>query len=131
MLAYTQALCEEPTNDEYADEVERLCGQKQPAWAEQLEAITEAIKGGALAPSDRDALLVRAARWYDQRLGRADMALAAYQQVLQSDPSMDAAAEGMTSIYRRAQQWPELVSLLMARADVATMRSPSAWACCA
>ena len=120
VLAYTQALCEVPSSDEYADEVERLCGQKQPAWAEQLEAITETIKSGNMAPPDRDALLVRAARWYDQRLGRADMALAAYQQVLQSDPGADAAAEGMTSIYRRAQQWPELVSLLMARADVAT-----------
>ena len=63
---------------------------------------------------------MRAARWYDTRLGRADMALAAYQQVLAGDPASEAAAEGMTAIYRRAQQWPELVGLLMKRADAAT-----------
>lgn len=119
VVAYTQALCEVPTNEEYAAEVERLCGQKHAAWAEHLETMTEAIKAGQLSPTDHAALLARAARWYDQKLGRADMALAAYQQVLATDPSHEAAAEGMTSIYRRAQQWPELVSLLLARADVA------------
>lgn len=120
VVAFTQALCEFPTDDEYAGEVERLCGQKQATWAETLEAVTEAIKGGGLSPTDLAALLVRAARWYDTRLGRADMALAAYQQVLAGDPANEAAAEGMTTIYRRAQQWPELVGLLMARADAAT-----------
>jgi tetratricopeptide (TPR) repeat protein len=120
IVAFTQALCEVPTDDEYAGEVERLCGQKHATWAETLETVTEAIKGGALSATDLAALLVRAARWYDTRLGRADMALAAYQQVLAGDPANEAAAEGMTTIYRRAQQWPELVGLLMARADAAT-----------
>ncbi|MBX3188743.1 MAG: protein kinase [Labilithrix sp.] len=119
VVAFVQALCEVPTSDEYAAEVERLCGQKQSAWVEQLETVTEAIKGGQLSPTDHAALLVRAARWYDQRVGRADMALAAYQQVLAGDPANEAAADGMTAIYRRAQQWPELVGLLMSRADVA------------
>ncbi len=119
VVAYTQALCEVPTNDDYASEVERLCGTKQSAWSEQLDTITETIKGGQLSPSDNAALLGRAARWYDQKLSRADMALAAYQQVLSFDPANDAASEGMTSIYRHAQQWPELVALLLSRADVA------------
>jgi len=120
IVAFTQALCELPTSDEYAAEVERLCGQKQTAWAETLETLTETIKGAQLGATEHAALLVRAARWYDTRLGRADMALAAYQQVLRGDPANEAAAEGMTTIYRRAQQWPELVGLLMARADAAT-----------
>jgi tetratricopeptide (TPR) repeat protein/tRNA A-37 threonylcarbamoyl transferase component Bud32 len=120
IVAFTQALCELPTSDEYAGEVERLCGQKQATWAETLETLTETIKGAQLGATEHAALLVRAARWYDTRLGRADMALAAYQQVLRGDPANEAAAEGMTTIYRRAQQWPELVALLMARADAAT-----------
>ena len=119
VVAFTQALCEEPTNDEYAAEVERLCGPKHATWQEQLETIGEALKAGALAQPDHIALMARAARWYEQKLGRADMALGAYQQVLAGDPANEAAAEGMTGIYRRAQQWPELVSVLMARADVA------------
>lgn len=119
VVAFTQALCEAPTNDEYAAEVERLCGAKHGAWAEQLETVSEALKSGTLAPTDSVALMARAARWYETKLGRADMALGAYQQVLANDPANEAAAEGMTGIYRRAQQWPELVSVLMARADVA------------
>lgn len=119
VVAYTQALCEEPNNDEYAHEVERLCGTKAQTWSEQLETITEAIKGGTLAPSDQTALLARAAKWWEQKVGRPDMALAAFQQALAVDPTNEAAAEGMTGIYRRAQQWPELVSLLVSRADVA------------
>ena len=120
IVAFTQALCEVPTSDEYAGEVERLCGQKHATWNEALDTITETIKGSLLSTTDHASLLVRAARWYDTRLGRADMALAAYQQVLAGDPANEAAAEGMTAIYRRAQQWPELVGLLMARADAAT-----------
>jgi serine/threonine protein kinase/lipopolysaccharide biosynthesis regulator YciM len=119
VVAFTQALCEVPTNDEYASEVERLCGTKHGTWSEQLEAIAEAVKAGTLSQADQLALMGRAARWYEQKLGRADMALGAYQQVLAGDPANEAAAEGMTGIYRRAQQWPELVNVLMARADVA------------
>ncbi|MBX3258507.1 MAG: tetratricopeptide repeat protein [Labilithrix sp.] len=118
-VAFGQALCEEPTNEEYAAELERLCGAKHQAWTEQLETIGEALKAGTLAQTDHVALMARAARWYEQKLGRADMALGAYQQVLAADPANEGAAEGMTGIYRRAQQWPELVSVLMARADVA------------
>jgi len=62
-----QALCELPTSDEYAAEVERLCGQKQASWAETLETVTETIKGAQLGATEQAALLVRAARWYDTR----------------------------------------------------------------
>lgn len=119
VVAFTQALCEEPANDEYAAEIERLCGQKLSTWSEQLDTIGEALKSGELPPGDQLALMGRAARWYETKLGRADMALGAYQQVLAGDPANEAAAEGMTGIYRRAQQWPELVAVLMGRADVA------------
>jgi serine/threonine protein kinase/lipopolysaccharide biosynthesis regulator YciM len=117
-LAFTQALCEVPTDDEYASELDRLCGTKHTAWNEHLGTITEHIKTQLMSQTDASALLNRVARWYDQKLGRADMALAAYQNVLQNDPSNDHAADGLIAIYRRAQQWPELVGLLMSRADV-------------
>lgn len=47
------------------------------------------------------------------------MALMAYQQILTTEPANDAAQEGLTLIYRRAQQWPELAQVLVARADAA------------
>jgi tetratricopeptide (TPR) repeat protein len=123
VVAFTQALCEDPTNEEYANEVERLCGTNQNVWSETLGSIDETLR--AMTPNlrgqtDYRALLSRAARWYEAKLGRADMALAAWQTILQGEPQNEAAAEGMTNIYRRAQQWPELATLLLARADVAT-----------
>lgn len=125
VVAFTQALCEDPTNEEYADEVERLCGTKTQVWAEQLQTISETLKAGTLAPADYVALMTRAARWYETKLGRADMALGCYQAVLATDPVNEIASEGVTEIYRRAQQWPELVSILMRRADV-TASAPKA-----
>lgn len=118
VVAYTQALCEVPTDEEYAGEVDRLCGTNHKRWAEQLETMGEAIKASGLSATDHAALLVRAGGWYDAKIGRADMALLAYQGVLAVDPSNEAAADGLLSIYRRAQQWPELIALMLQRAEV-------------
>ena len=57
--------------------------------------------------------------------GAPDMGLHAYQQILTTDPASEEAYEGLTSIYRKAQQWPELVAVLVARAD-ASGSSPRA-----
>lgn len=119
LVAYTQALCEAPHIGKYADEIEKLAGTKADAWQETLGSITEAVKNPEIASADRVALLGVAGRFYEQKLGRADMALMAYQGVLASEPSNEIAAEAMTAIYRRAQQWPELHTVLTQRADVA------------
>ena len=119
LVAYAQALCETPADDEIASEIERLASTKQDRWNEVLGTITEAIKQPELGATDRTELLVRAARWYEQKLSRADLALLAFQQVLAGEPSNEVAAEGLTAIYRRAQQWPELTKLLVARAEAA------------
>ncbi len=119
IIAFTQALCELPSDDGYASELEAICGSRQERWREALGTITEAIKSGALSPGDRNALLARAGHWYDARLNQADLALMAFQQILTGEPAHEAASEGLTIIYRRAQQWPELVSLLVSRADAA------------
>jgi tetratricopeptide (TPR) repeat protein len=120
LVAYSRALCETPLEDQYAREVERLGGTSPERWAEALEALAEGTKQEALSSTERNALLGWAGRWYDTKLGRADTALLAYQQILTTDPGNDAASEGLTGIYRRAQQWPELAALLLSRADAAT-----------
>ncbi len=119
LVAYTQALCESPSTDEYASEIERIAGQNATRWGEVLGTVTEGIKAETLSVTDKNALLARAARWYDERAKRPDMALMAYQQILTTEPANDAAQEGLTLIYRRAQQWPELAQVLVARADAA------------
>ena len=119
LVAYTQALCEDPSNDEYAAEVERLAGEKAARWADVLTTLTEGVKNEALAAEGRNVLLARTGRWYESKAARPDMALMAFQQVLSSDPANEGASEGLTSIYRKAHQWQELAAILIARADAA------------
>jgi tetratricopeptide (TPR) repeat protein len=119
LIAYTQALCELPTDETFAQEIERLAGNKAERWNEVLGSITEAIKAESLAQADKNALLGIAARWYEGKAGRADMAVLAYQQILVTEPASEIAAEGLTHIYRKAQQWPELANALVTRADAA------------
>jgi tetratricopeptide (TPR) repeat protein/tRNA A-37 threonylcarbamoyl transferase component Bud32 len=124
ILAYAQALCDAPTR-ELADEIERLAGRKPQLWNDVLAAVTEGVKAESLSSTDKGHLLALAGRWYDQKLGRSDLGLLAYQQILTMDPASEEAYEGLTGIYRKAQQWPELVSVLVAHAD-ASGSSPRA-----
>jgi serine/threonine protein kinase/lipopolysaccharide biosynthesis regulator YciM len=119
IVAYARALCETPLEAEYARAIERLAGANADRWRETLDTITEGTKSESLSSTERTTLLAHAGRWYDQKLGRADTALLAYQQILATDPANEEASEGLSSIYRRAQQWPELATLLLARAEAA------------
>jgi tetratricopeptide (TPR) repeat protein/tRNA A-37 threonylcarbamoyl transferase component Bud32 len=121
LIAYAQAVCEMPSNDEYASEVERLAGDKMERWTEVLATITERVKGEAstLAGADRAALLLRAGRWYDTKTTHHDMALLAFQEVLKADPANEKANEGLTAIYKKAQEWPSYAAILLRRADAA------------
>lgn len=125
LVAYTQALCEVPTRTHYVHEIERLAEGHQERWTEALASVTGALQGGTLSAADRASLLSLAAKWYEEKLGRADMALLAFQQVVAAEPSNEAALEGISAIYRRAQQWPELLSVLMQRVE-AVPNSPKA-----
>jgi tetratricopeptide (TPR) repeat protein/tRNA A-37 threonylcarbamoyl transferase component Bud32 len=118
LVAFTSALCEHPS-DEIAGEIEQLAKADAAHWNEVLTAVTDGSKNPELSQTDRNALLVWAARWYEQKVSRPDMALMAYQQILTTEPSSELASEGLTHIYRRAQQWPELAAILLARADAA------------
>ncbi len=117
LVAYLRALGDTPSNHEYVAEIERLAGDTSARWTEVLDTATEAVKGDSLSAADRTALLAQIGRWYDTKTGRADMALHAFQEILKSEPANEAANEGLSIIYRRAQQWPELAAVLLARAD--------------
>jgi tetratricopeptide (TPR) repeat protein/tRNA A-37 threonylcarbamoyl transferase component Bud32 len=119
LVAYGQAICETPGNDEYASEVERLAGDKVARWTEVLATLTERVKGEGVSSADRAALLLRAGRWYDAKTTHHDMALLAFQEVLKADPANEKAHEGLTAIYKKAQEWPSYAAILMKRADAA------------
>jgi len=123
LVAFGQALAEDPSEDSYAREIERLAGEDAKHWTEILESLTEAARDQARSSDDRNALLVRCARWYDARAavgaGRSDMALLAYQQVLVTDPANEVANEGLTELHRRTHDWASLAAVLLKRAEAA------------
>jgi tetratricopeptide (TPR) repeat protein len=118
VVAFAHALADEPGNGEYAVEIERLAGTDAALWNEALALLAETTQG-EISPEARTALMLRLGGWYGAKISRPDLALACYQAVVAAEPSSDAALEGMASIYRTAQQWPELGTVLLRRADVA------------
>ena len=121
VVAFAQAFCEDPLEEERARAVERAAGGNGKAWAEVLERCGAAAQGD-LPDEARAALLLRAADWYGSKLTRPDMALQLLNAVLARDPSSDRALAGLADLYRRLQQWNELGQVLLRRADVAAPR---------
>ena len=117
LVAYSQAFCEDPSRDEYAEEISRLAGSEQSSWEEVLSQCVETTSDEELSSETKNTILLRMARWYVDKVSRPDLALAVYQAVLEAEPSHDRALEGMIQIYRKAQQWFELGSTLLRRAD--------------
>lgn len=120
LVAFTQALCEEPRQASFATEIERLAATRPDAWNEVLTTAVEAAQGGALPAEEKTALFLRVARWYADKLQRLDLSLSAYQAVIAIDPANDAALEGLARIYRKAEQWSELGVVLTRRAEAST-----------
>ena len=116
IVAYTQAFCEDPLSEEYVTEIERLCGNSREAWEEVLGTCTEASTREA-PPEVKNPLFLRMGRWYGDKYGRSDLALSCFQAILTSDPAHEGALDGLTRLYRKAQQWQELAATLLRRAD--------------
>ena len=115
LVAFGEALANVPTSEETARDIERICGDDATKWSETLKTLSEASSDKE--PSQAAAIMVRAGRWYGEKLSRPDFAIACFTQALAKEPGNDAALDGAASIYRKAQQWPELVATLLKRAD--------------
>jgi tetratricopeptide (TPR) repeat protein len=114
LVAFTQSFCDDPTPAS-ALEVERHA-KSASSWEDVLAACSEAADG-ELPEENKLVLFLQMAKWYEGKLARADLALPAYSKVLAVDPTHDAALEGIANLYRKAQQWSELGSVLLVRAD--------------
>jgi tetratricopeptide (TPR) repeat protein len=119
VVAFTQSFCEDPEQSHVVSELERLCGSNAEAWAEVLQGCQSTAADGEHAPEVKALISLKVGRWYLEKLQRPDLALPCFQAVVQQDPSSDAALDGMTQIYRKAQQWQELGVVLTRRADAA------------
>ncbi len=120
LVAFTQALCEDPSQPSLSAQIERLAGTSQQAWDEVLTHCAASAVDEDAAPEVRQAIGSLAGRWYVEKLRRPDLALPCFQAVVASDPGNDVALQGMAQIYEKAQQWSELGMMLTRRADAAT-----------
>lgn len=118
-IAWVQALSENPRDERTIGEVERLAEGSVERWNEAVSALNEQVQN-----SEDDALtvsmLVLLGRWYAEKLGRPDFAVPCFGKALTLDPANDAALEGTIALYRKAQSWQELVTMLIQRADTTT-----------
>ena len=119
LVAFTQSLCEDPSQAAVIAEIERLAGSNQEAWAEILSNCTSSAEDEDVDVETSNAIYNRMARWYVEKLKRPDLALHCFQAVVEREPADEVALEGMTEIYRKAQQWSELGTVLTRRADAA------------
>ncbi|MGE5785948.1 MAG: tetratricopeptide repeat protein, partial [Myxococcales bacterium] len=125
LVAFTQALCEEPEKDAYAEEIEKLAGTREEAWGEVLDSCNASIQDTSVAPEAKKRLMVRVGRWYLDKLQRPDLALPCFQTVISFDATNELALEAMTQLYRKSQQWPELGAVLARTADALAQKSPA------
>ncbi|MEI9939404.1 MAG: tetratricopeptide repeat protein [Pseudomonadota bacterium] len=119
LVAFTQALCEDPSQAPVIAEIERLAGSNQEAWAEVLSNCSSSAQDEDVDVDTSNAIWNRMGHWYVEKLKRPDLALPCFQSVVEREPADEVALEGMTEIYRKAQQWSELGMVLTRRADAA------------
>ncbi|HEY6559794.1 MAG TPA: tetratricopeptide repeat protein [Polyangiaceae bacterium] len=117
LLSLAEAFCEAPQHAQYADEIERIAGTDEDAFARVLRTCAQAVLPQAVDASAESALLLRMGRWYEHKLSRPELALPCYEGVLAKSPESDAALEGAARIQRKLQNWTKLVELLLARAE--------------
>ncbi|WP_437650789.1 protein kinase domain-containing protein [Sorangium sp. So ce362] len=117
VFAFAQALVQDPEQDAYAVDLERAAGNDMKIWSEALQILSQASTEEAMAAEPKIALFNRLGPWYAEKLARADLGIPCFQFVLGLDPANEKALEGLAQVYRRAQQWQELVQVLLSRAD--------------
>ncbi|MCZ7686621.1 MAG: protein kinase [Sandaracinaceae bacterium] len=117
-VAWVQALAEDPRDDRTIDNVERLAGDDVARWNEAVSALNETVQETEDVAA-KVQMFVLLGRWYADKLARPDFAVPCFGQALALDPANDAAMEGTIALYRKAQSWQELVTMLMQRAGSA------------
>lgn len=112
LVAYIQALCEDPLPPAHAASVTRVAGQNPERWHDVLAAAGEAVS--VLEPPERKVLLLHLGGWA-LRLQQPDTALSAFSAALELEPSNEIAGNALEQLHRDRQQWSELRTLLLRR----------------
>ncbi len=116
-FAFAQALAQDVQNDDYANDLERTAGSDMNLWAEAMRSLHEVSTHERMPQETRVALFMRLGGWYIEKINRPDLGLPCFETVLTHEPAHEGALQGMTDVYRKAQQWHELVGMLITRSE--------------
>jgi tetratricopeptide (TPR) repeat protein len=117
VFAFAQSLAQDVQNEEVANELEKAAGEDMRLWAEAMQTLHAVSEHPRMPQETRIALFMRLGNWYSEKIARPDLAIPCFEMVLKMDPAHDGALAGMTTVYRRAQQWNELVAVLLTRTE--------------
>lgn len=112
LVAYTQAITEQPSDGRARRAIERLASAKEKLQ-EVLASLHESLSTGDLGAEERVKLSVLVANWSANGLGRLDAALPYLQDALRIDPTHEPAREALSALYRKAEAWSELTQQLV------------------
>lgn len=117
VFAFAQAVAQDVQNEDYALDLEKAAAGNLQYWAEAMQTLHAVSEHPRMPDETRMSLFMRLGTWYSEKIARPDLAVPCFETVLRLDPAHQAALEGMTTVYRRAQQWNELVAVLLMRAE--------------
>jgi tetratricopeptide (TPR) repeat protein len=118
VVAFAQALAEQADDERTERTVHRLASAER-AFAD-VEAILAAAAEDSERPENALAAHVALARVQRSGLGQREQAHATLTRALGLDPAYEPALNALTELYRETEQYPQLVELLVHRADAAS-----------
>lgn len=115
--ALARAFAEDPSDEEVAEELERLAAMNDayPRLADELSARA----GGAFDPNVARGLLVRLARIAEERLSDRARAVDAYQRAVEQVGDDEELLAVLDRLHTDGQSWPELGNVLERRVNLA------------
>jgi tetratricopeptide (TPR) repeat protein len=115
--AYYKVLALDPTDADALAALEQLFMRTQ-RWQDLIGVIDRRIEQTSDA-REREALYGSMAQIYDERLGRPEDAVLAYQKVLELEPGSARALRALDDLFTRQRMWSELAENLEAQLSLA------------
>jgi tetratricopeptide (TPR) repeat protein len=115
--AYTHVLGIDPADNEALSALEQLFTRTE-RWNDLIGVVQRRIDQTHDGDA-REALYVRIAQIFDEKLGQPEEAVAAYRKVLELDPASSRALEALDALFTRQRMWSELADNLEAQLALA------------
>jgi tetratricopeptide (TPR) repeat protein len=115
--AFTKVLAIDAADAEALAALEQLFTRTQ-RWQDLIGVVERRIEQASDA-RDRENLYAAMAQIYDERLGRPEDAVTAYQKVLDLDPGSDRALRALDDLFTRQKLWDKLAETLEAQLALA------------